>query len=170
MDVFSQNKLLIWLAAILILLNLFSLTGIWIIKTKRQFPTQHIHPAPPFGTQITHPELERLERLVLEFKFNPDQMEKYKELRKKHYEDMKKSMGNIYDTKKQIYNEILSSHPDTSKVQQLLINIGLFQSELEKVIYLQHKEIKSICDDEQKNHFENAIKEIIEIPNPLSPE
>ncbi len=172
MDIFKQNKLLIWLIAILIILNLFSLAGIWILKTGRLLPAQQKYlPLPPYS-QIPHSTFDRLESegLITELNFNPEQIDRFKQINKKWDKDMKILMGNIHNIKKQILKEVLSSEPDTTKILNFLAGIGNSQYEIEKIIFMKQKEIKSLCTDEQKNQFDKIIKEIIETPNPFSPQ
>ncbi len=168
MDIFKQNKILIFLVVILALLNISSLIGIWVLKTGKLLTHNNIFYIPQ-NEYLIQSKSEILDKLDSELEFNIEQTEKFNKIRNKYHQEIKERMKKIYNIKKKILTEILSKEPEISNVQQNINDIGNFQAEMELNIFLQYKEIKSLCNNEQLIKFEKIIEKILYIPEPDPP-
>jgi len=168
MDIFKQNKILIFLVVILALLNISSLIGIWVLKTGKLLTHNNIFYLSQ-SEYLLQSKLEILDKLESELEFNVEQTENFHKIRNKYHQEIKERMKKIYNLKKKILIEILSKEPDITNVQQNLSDIGNLQAEMELNIFLQYKEIKSLCNNEQLMKFEKFIEKILNIPEPDPP-
>ncbi len=168
MDIFKQNKILIFLVVILVLLNILSLIGIWVLKTGKLLTHNNIFYLPQ-TEYLLQSKSEILDKLDSELEFNIEQTEKFHKIRNKYHQEIKERMKKIHNIKKKILTEILSKEPEITNVQQNINDIGNFQAEMELNIFLQYKEIKSLCNNEQLIKFEKIIEKILNIPEPDPP-
>ncbi|MCX7833347.1 MAG: hypothetical protein N2490_03970 [Ignavibacteria bacterium] len=160
MDIFKQNKILISLVVILVIINLLSIIGIWILKFDKLSLQKQLYSI-PFKQYHFPNEIDRLDGIAIELKFSGEQKEKYKEIRNKYHNNIITHIGRIHEVKKQIISKTLESGFDIEEIQNLFEEIGIHQAEIEKNLYLQYVEIKSICNYEQSKIFEKIINEII---------
>lgn len=171
MDVFKQNKILIWLVIILVVINLGTITGIWILNFSGKHHKEISKPRDHKSDKKMR-EPGRFEMFGHELKFDNEQNEKYNVISTGHHKEMQMFADSINTKKKQILTEIAKPEPDTAKVEILFTEIGKYQSSIEKEIFNHFLKIKMLCNDEQKNRFDNLIKDIIDrsnIPPPPVP-
>jgi hypothetical protein len=171
MDIFKQNKILIWLVIILVVINLGTLTGMWILNFSGKHHKEMSKPR-DHKTDKKMREPGRFEMFGHELKFDAEQNEKYDEISTGHHKEMQTIADSINEKKKQILTEITKPEPDIAKVEILFTEIGKYQSFIEKEIFNHFLKIKMLCNDEQKIRFYNLIKDIIDrnkITPPLVP-
>lgn len=171
MDIFKQNKILIRVVIILVVINLGTLTGIWILnfsgKQNKEISKSRDHKE---DKKIREPR--RNEMFGRELKFDTGQEEKFNEIETVHHKEMQMFADSINEMKKQILTEITMPEPDTTKAGILFAEIGKYQSSIEKKIFSHFLKIKMLCNDEQRIRFDNLIKDIIDrnkIPPPPVP-
>lgn len=174
MDVFKQNKILIWIIIILVVINLGTLTGTWILNFSGKHHKEMSKSREPKSDKKFR-EPGRFEMFGHELKFDSGQKERFNEIETEHHKEMKMIADSINEKKEQILTEITKQEPDTAKVEILFTEIGKYQSSVEKEIFRHFLKIKMLCNDEQRTRFDNLIKDIIDrnkIPPPpvLPPE
>lgn len=172
MDVFKQNKILIWIIIILVVINLGTVAGMWISHLTGKPHHDILVHRPPHLPDKKSPGIGRFEMLGLELQFDEEQMKKFNEFRTEHQNEMKNFADKINEKKKQILSEISVPEPDTVKVGTLFTEIGQYQTFIEKEIFNHFLRIKMICNDEQKQKLEKILKDISEPkfpPHPVPP-
>lgn len=172
MDVFKQNKILIWIIIILVVINLGTVAGMWISHLSRKPHHEILVHQPPHLPDRKSPGIGRFEMLGIELQFDEEQMSKFNEFRSGHQNEMKNLTEKINEKKKQILSEISAPEPDTVKVGILFSEIGQYQTFIEKEIFSHFLKIKMICNGEQKLKLEKILKDISEPkfpPHPVPP-
>jgi len=171
MDIFKQNKILIRIVIILIVINLGTITGIWILNfSGKQY--KEISKSREHKTEKKLREPRMYEMFRHELKFDTGQEEKFNEIETIHHKEMQMFADSINQKKMQILTEITMPEPDTTKAGILFTEIGKYQSTIEKEIFSHFLKIKMLCNDEQRTKFDNLIKDIIDrkkIPPPPVP-
>ncbi|MBN1633978.1 MAG: periplasmic heavy metal sensor [Ignavibacteria bacterium] len=172
MDVFKQNKILIWIIIILVVINLGTIAGMWVMHLGRKPHHEILIHQSPHLPDRKSPGIGRFEMLGTELQFDEEQMSKFNEFRSGHQNEMKNLVEKINEKKKQILSEISVPESDTEKVGILFSEIGQYQTSIEKEIFNHFRKIKMICNDEQKQKLEKILKDISEPkipPHPVPP-
>lgn len=91
MDIFKQNKILIFLVVILALLNISSLIGVWILKTGKLLTHNNIFYLSQ-SEYLLQSKFEILDKLESELEFNVEQTENFHKIRNKYHQEIKERM------------------------------------------------------------------------------
>jgi len=158
MEISKKSILLIVVIGILILLNVATLTTLWVSRCKEPGPPQMIDKLPsPKGRLMFEKELN----------FSKQQLEAVDKLREEHFANVQNIMDDIRKNKDELFN--LLKNPDSLKVLDLTGKIGTEQKEIELASFYHFQKIRNLCDDKQKVKFDEIFKEIIN-PGPPHPE
>ncbi|KAA3604182.1 MAG: hypothetical protein DWQ06_04840 [Calditrichaeota bacterium] len=150
MDYFTNKKFMTWTIAILVLLNILTLSGIWFLK---------FSPKPPFAD---FPRKERSE-FLLKKKLNltDEQLQKFRDLRKKHFEETREFGNKIHNLKRELSEEVFKKTQNQSEVEKLIEKVGQLEMQIEKGKFKHFLELKSVCTPEQQKKFREIFKEIM---------
>lgn len=144
MAILSNIKVLWVTIIILILLNLTTLGALWVTRTHKPFP----------GYRDEHAN-----RAFLHEKLNlgPDQLQKYRAIKRQHHQEMGAEMDTIRDLREKLMCQM--QHRDLNDSAKLLMNeIGEKQSEIEQLNYKHFRQILALCDSGQKAIFVETMK------------
>ncbi|MEI7484418.1 MAG: periplasmic heavy metal sensor [Ignavibacteriota bacterium] len=154
MDIFSQKKLLVRIIVLLVALNLISI-GIFLWKEFSRKPPLH----PPVQTQDNDKE-DLTPILKRELNLTEEQSEKMKEVRS-NYPKKEKAIREILNKERDSLNaEAFKKNPDEELIKSLARRISDSEYQVELLRYEQAKELKAICTPEQREKFEDLVKEI----------
>lgn len=139
-----------WTIAILVLLNVFTLAGIWFFRFSSK---------PPFKD---FPRRERSE-FLLKKKLNltDEQLQKFRDLRENHFEETKEIGNEIHNLKRELSEEVFKETYNQEEVEKIIERIGQFEMQMEKEKFKHFLELKSICTPEQQQKFREIFKEIM---------
>lgn len=157
MDFFTKNRFTAWAIIILIVLNLFTLSVLWMTNTRRERPPKH---GPHFRAH------DRKDILDAELNFNDEQKEKHRTLKENHFKQMRILTEEIHKNKKDLFNRLSEPTYDSLEVKALCNKIGSLQSDLEELTFYHFNDIKSICTPEQKEKLKEVNKKLIDILRP----
>ncbi len=93
-----------------------------------------------------------------ELRFTPEQMTKMEAFRDENFKATKKILDEIRDLKKSMSEQIKSAGDDEAK--KIAGQIGDKQKELEMLRFTHFRQIRGICDDAQKQKFDEMMKKI----------
>ncbi len=139
-----------WTIAILVFLNVFTLAGIWFLG---------FSPKPPFAD---FPRKERSE-LLLKKKLNltDEQLQKFRDLRKNHFEETREIGDEIHRLKRELSGEIFNETQNQTEVEKRIEQIGQLEMQMEREKFKHFLELKSVCNPEQQQKFREIFKEIM---------
>jgi len=158
MDYFTNKKFVTWTIIILVALNVFTLSSIWLTKLFRPDPfhlTFHEERRPPVDNFI-----ER------ELDLSKDQIRKFEESRERHKIQSKALNDVIFVKKEKLIYELFISEADSVEIKKISEEIGIMQTELEMQNNSHILELKSICNPEQQEKLKFLFNEMLEKSRP----
>lgn len=156
MDYFSKNKIVIWVIAILALLNIFTLSTIWFMQYRG--PSRV-----PFREEPGHMR-QGLRILEKELDLSADQIKVFDDIRQRHFEKMKVLQKEIFSLRQEIMDELNRTTPDTEQIRLLTIRIGEQETLKERYILKHFSEMKAACTPQQKEKFNRLLKKLMVHP------
>ena len=140
----KQNRVYQYIIAGLILLNALLIAWQWFGGHRR----------PPRPEDILRKELQ----------LTDEQMNAYREMIREHRVLAEPIEKEIHDLKKQLFDFDI----DSSK-QQIAERIGKQQIELEMSLYDHFKKVRTLCNEEQKNKFDEVLLKALAAGRPPRP-
>ncbi len=156
MSYFNRNKW--WGIAFLVLLalNIATLSAFWLLKDKRNGPP----PAQRSGV---------VDFLVTELGLDSAQSNTLKELNEIHQRDMKEIRRNNREAKNSFF-DLLSEPTVTDSVLHLAAeNAVKYEVETDMLTFRHFQKIRQLCTDEQKEKFDQVIKQVLRMMAPPQP-
>jgi len=158
MDYFTNKKFVTWTVIILVALNVFTLSTIWLTKLFRPDPfphTFHEERRPPVDNFFKK-----------ELNFSEDQIQKFEESREKHAIQSLALYSMLFLKKEKLVNELFVHDVDSIMILKLSEEIGMMQTELEMKNNAHILELKSICNHEQQEKLKLIFNEMLENSRP----
>lgn len=141
-----------WCVGILVILNIALLINSW-----RKPGMMHPPPHPPRHAEGGGPA----KMIIEELKLNTDQINQFEKLKESH----RASVRELNDKGREIrhaYFELLKNDEvDQKQVDELSNAISANQKEIEKVTFDHFKEVRKICNADQKKRFDEIIGDIL---------
>ncbi len=138
-----ENKKFLWAVIIvLLLLNIFLVSTMWLSKNHRPY-TRGGRP---------DPQLRNEHFLKDTLKFSRDQQAKFDSLTALHRAGLNAKTEEMRDLRNQLVTRMKNQEFD-SLSEQLIGQIGEKQAELEMLNFTNFRDIMSICDETQKQAF-----------------
>ena len=156
MSYFNRNKW--WAIAILLLvvMNVATLTTLWLIKDKR--------PGPP-----TDPKSGVVDFLVKELGFDSVQKQKLIVLRNEHQDKIKELRKHNRDAKDAFFALLQQADTPDSVIEKAAIASTVYDKETDILTFKHFQQIRNLCTAEQKKKFENVIEEVLRMISPPRP-
>ena len=139
-----NSSYLKWIVVVLVLLNVTTLTFVWLNKPKGPFPPPH---------HATKDRMDVKAHLKNEIGFSDEQLKQFDISSDKHRKAMHSGHDKIRDIK-QILLTNLEPNDSLFKV------MGNTQIEIEKAILIHFKEIRDICNEDQKLKIDDVFVKI----------
>ena len=158
MDIFKQKRYLGMIIILLVVLNLGTITMLWLGKPSAR---------PPFANR-KNPVMEknRIQHILKdELGFDHDQAEKFLQLRHEQMETVRKLNQQIQETKRQMFDEVLKDNPRPTLSDSLLKITQDKQAQIERQTYNYFLDIKKLCNPEQSKKLQILMHDIF-IPHP----
>lgn len=143
-----SNKTLIIIVITLIIINLATLSFIWFNKPAER----------RWGHHSGGPHVEQY--LQKELGLDEEQLQAFKEMRKKHFQSTRGLTGQMHKTRKQLA-KLLSSEYDTIQVEALITTLASTQAALEKHNFLHLRGLRKICNESQKPKFDSVMLKMV---------
>lgn len=143
----KKNNRLGWVVLLLIVMNIVSLSVLWIGYAKRPDKGRGDGPGGKF--------LE--ERLQL----TTAQTDQLREIRQDHFGRMRHLTQDFQEKRKRLHNLPRTGNND-SQLDELVSAVGVAQGKIEKEIYLHFSELRAICTDEQKEILDTIIIDVLQ--------
>ncbi|MCX6136585.1 MAG: periplasmic heavy metal sensor [Ignavibacteriales bacterium] len=152
MDLIKQNKFISWVIAILVALNLLTVTMIWMQSGKR-------NPAPPKDADNSSATSAAM--LQHELQLTADQANRYESLWKKHQEEIKQINDLKDNLKLRMAGAIFDSGPDKQMVDSIAMGIGSLEARMEMLRYENFRGLMQICNSDQKAILRPILLEVL---------
>lgn len=149
----NNNQLKFWKWSVLLLavLNVCLLGSIWV-KQNGQTPDEMRRP--PNGEKAA-------DFLIEQLKFTAQQKVEFEKLKEAHHH----SMDSLREISKEVhqlfFDNLKNEKQDSAKVNALAIAIASNQTQCELVTFNHFKEVRKLCDDKQKEIFDEIIQEVL---------
>ncbi|MBL1214368.1 MAG: hypothetical protein HND52_13505 [Ignavibacteriae bacterium] len=141
MDIFKRNKNLKITIVILVILNLATITLLWLGKPKHE----DLRESSKKGNQ----EVRIKQMLKKELDFSDEQAEQFLELRKNHREKTISLEDELVQLKKEMFNEAM--YNNNMNISDSLLSLTLEKQKQLEIITFQHfQKVKQICTPEQQ--------------------
>lgn len=144
MDIFKKNRLTMWVIVLLVVLNLLTISAIWM----KNFPR--------FDKRKSGGE----KFLIEELKLTDDQVEQFRELRDIHFDETKVIHREMNDLRQAITDELFRENPDSAKVAQWAEEVGRMHAAIENARFAHFQALKEICEPEQRDKFRSVMREL----------
>jgi Spy/CpxP family protein refolding chaperone len=145
MKQFTQNKLLVLLVAILLAANLCLMLYFFVFKNRHE--PERSHSASDF--------------MQKELGLNPEQTEKFKQLRDEHRAAVKQIVDDMKRLKDSLYNLLQDPQANDSSAQAIAGQIGDKQEEWEILIFHHFEKVRAICDSSQLPKLDTLVHRMI---------
>ena len=154
MNYFKEKKFATIAIIILVVLNITTITLLWLGRPS--------HYRPP---QIPR-EKVMFDFIAHELNFNPVQREAFKQQERKFMFDTRSVHFKIDSLQQQLYNTIYEERTDKHYLDSLTNEIGSLETELNKVTYDHLVQIKSLCDEGQQQRYKTLLNELLNTLRP----
>jgi len=149
MDVFKQNRNLLLTIIVLVILNIVTLTLLWIGR-----------PESPRENKV---HIQK--RLMEELNFSEKQAEQYIALREDHQKNLMLINEEIKKVKKEMFDQVLFEN--STDISDSLLNLSLKkQGELDRITFRHFQDLKKICNKEQQKKLMKLVHNILGPPQP----
>jgi len=158
MDIFKQNKNLTITIVVLVILNLITVSLLWLGKPK--------HNAPRGAENVIDEKVHVQNLLKEELGFNEKQTQKYLQLRSEHHRQTRKLHDELNMLKREMFDKILEDETSTELSDSLLSLTLEKQSQIEKLTFNHFLSLKKICNSDQQKNLKTLMHGIFTQPPP----
>lgn len=142
MEILTNKRFLWTIILVLLILNIASLSTIWLKTWKSRVPAPREFRRPVAKDHFLNKQLN----------FTPEQQARFDELLTKHREELDSKVIEISSLRKELMSR-MRDHEFSQESEEIVQRIGQKQSELELINYNHFKRVMAICNDEQKQAF-----------------
>jgi Spy/CpxP family protein refolding chaperone len=157
MDLIRQNKFIGWVIAMLVALNLLTLTIIWFQMDKKNQPPVNADKKPTPGS---------VRLMQNEIGLSDDQANQFEQMRSDHMKKTKELNDALDDLKLRVVDELFNPHSGQSRVDSIAAKIGTLQSQLEIMRFEHFRALVQICNTEQKEKLYPVLREVFSKKGP----
>ena len=145
MKQFTQNKFLVLLVAILLVANLCLMLYFFVFKDRHE-------------PERSRPVSDYMQR---ELGLNPEQTEKFKQLRDEHRAAVKPVVDDMKRLKESLYKLLQDPQANDSSARAIAEQIGDKQEEWEILIFHHFEKVRAICDSSQLPKLDTMVHKLI---------
>ncbi|MGK7371639.1 MAG: Spy/CpxP family protein refolding chaperone [Candidatus Halalkalibacterium sp. M3_1C_030] len=149
----DYNKKYRWAMAgflVMLFLNIAIISGIWIFR-----PGGHFMGREGAGQF-------RMQRFIeQELNLSEDQKQAFRELRRDHIRETRNIHRDIRIYRRSLFGLLQNEEVNVKKVDSLSKALGEAQRAMEKATYEHFAELRSICDDQQKEKFDRITERVM---------
>ena len=152
MDWKNQNKFTKTFIIILIILNVVTISMMWILMSHGRMP-------PPFFNKIE--PRGAIELMRRDLNLSDNQVEKFEKLRMENFDKSKLLMNRADELKKRLSEELANDKIDTAKANSIANEIGSIYAQIEKKRFDHFAKLIALCTPEQQAKLKPILKNII---------
>jgi len=153
MDIFTQKKSFTIIIAILVIMNLGTLTLLWIGRPSNM--------RTPVQTMGPHHEQVQIQQLLQEeLGFDQYQVESYLQMRMDHQQKTMHFEHEIMELKRQMFEEVLNEGQPAVLSESLLAVIQDRNAQLDRLTFQHLVDLKKLCRSDQQDKLQMLIHEL----------
>jgi Spy/CpxP family protein refolding chaperone len=164
MDYFNKKRLAFWGVTLLVIMNISALATIWFQRHRPKELLSRPEPQPSGREPRADDRINTF--LKQELDLTETQTGKFVSLQREHFRSAKAIHDRIRDLKRELFNELSVSAPDTVKAGRLADEIGAQQRELEKITFYHFLALKRVCTPEQQKKLATLFGELLRMLDP----
>jgi len=153
----KRNNLLLISLIVMVVINIVTISSIWLKPGKEQIEDirieKRIMEDPPPGG----------DRLAEMIGFRKEQAEKFEQLKREHHREAGRILHELKQKKQELMQMVSKQPANPEEVIKSAEEIGTKQKELELLTFNHFKDIRELCDGEQKKKFDEVIFDLREI-------
>lgn len=154
----TENSFLKWLAVVLLLFNLLTLTTIWLNILDRKEP-------PPVREE-NNPPPDPMNLMKRELNLSNEQVKMFEEKRNRLFSISDSLMSNMRDLQKKLTHQLSIKEENTVLIDTITNQMGEIQAELEKLRFDHFKGLLALCTPGQRDKLIPVLKQIMEVKPP----
>lgn len=154
MSYIKNNKVLVFIIAILLLSNIASLYFLTRTRKTCKGTEQKKEQKKSFRDQMA-------EKLKNEVDFTEAQLHTYDSMSEKHKDAMKPLFENLTNAKDSLYKLLMQTQPSDSAIAYYLSMIGERQQRVDQRVFNHFYKLKQICTEEQKPKYDTVVQRVI---------
>ncbi len=151
MDYLKQKRFTIWTIVVLVILNIFTISMLWLGKNNMRANK------PPF--KLPAQNTRTLKFLQKELDLTDSQIQDYKKLREEHAKKTQQLIHDIRKLKEEMMDEIFTGDPDSSMVTKIAGQIGEKQRKVEQLTFEHFMDLKKLCGEQQVRKLQGLVGE-----------
>ena len=156
MSYFNRNKGWAIAFLLLIFLNIATLTALWLMKDGKPLPF----------LKDKDPKSGVVDFLVKELGFDSLQKQKLIALRDEHQQKVMALRKMNREAKDAFFDLLQKSDLPDSAIENGAKNAAHFDQELDVLTFRHFRDIRNLCNEEQKKKFENIIRQVLRMIGP----
>ena len=152
MDIFKQKRYLGFTVILLVILNIATLTVLWLGRPEGR--------RPPGGPHDPAKEQKRIVHLLkTELGFDEQQTKQYLAMRREQREQVSRLQNDIRQIKREMFNTVLEGHSQPVLSDSLLKLAQDKMADLERLTFQYLLDLKKLCKPEQQDKLKILIGE-----------
>ncbi len=155
MNYFKEKKFAFWAIIILVVLNLSTLTMIWIHKPPRPFP-------PPPRSEKLIPDF-----VIAELNLDEKQAIAFEASEQQHIQNIKPLLDSLHQCKQQLFQSAFENAVDSAKINDLTSRIGSIAQKIDIITFFHVTELKNICNSHQQDILEDLFRDMGKVGRPM---
>lgn len=114
----------------------------------------------PKGKDIRRGSNGPNEFIAKELHFSDKQMIKFEEINNRHHEEMQSLSGNTMQFRDELFNLVFNENATESDIDSVMNSIAELDMKREKLKFYFLRDIRNICNQEQKKQLKEILKEV----------
>ena len=157
MNYFTKNKMLFWCVAVLVILNVATLTSFWMKRPPERIRNQ---PGRVDGQKLM------AERLQL----TDEQARQVERIRREHFQRSRPLQDEMHGIRLDLLDELFAADPDPAAMEQMLKDLENKQGQFEAGLYRHFEQLRDVCDPQQAQELRLMLIDLIERTRPRDPQ
>ena len=146
----DTSKIWKWMVALLAVLNIVLLVTIWCGRPHHEMRER----GPQGGGRPS-------DIIIHELNFSTEQVKQFEALREEHHKAIEKLMDDGHTLRDNFFELLKSDSVDQNLVTEKGSAIAANQQGIELATFNHFQKVRSICNAEQKKHFDEIINEVL---------
>ena len=153
MSFFKKWSRINWLVAVLLVINIASITALWMRGKGSKGPNKHMRPD---GGGF----------LAKQLNLNDEQKKQVEKLRAEHFQEVRALQRASGEVRRKMFKEIEQIKPDSILIVKYAAEIGSTVAEIETRTSQHFLDIKSILTEKQLVQFHRIVEQLMPHPGP----
>lgn len=155
MDQVLKNRMWGFIVGILVVANIATLGGFWYIK---------FHNNNAVG--LPRGQANTKNFIITQLGLNASQQQTYEQLVQQHRQKVGAIQEELHRAKDAFFNSVARPETSQAELDTLSSNIANYEKQLDMLTYQHFKQVRALCNNEQKAKFDNIIKQVMRMMGP----